>query len=509
MVIKNTSQDEKDRKISVLLKDLNSLETYINDIFIFSPLAFCFVSPLGVILESNSAFQKISNFSFDEIIGKVIEKLFKKEEIEKLLKETTEQGIVEGKEMKFFPKGKIEIPTHVFTRIRKDEKGKTVGYFLSLFDLTKIKKTEREAKKALMNMLKDVEEEKERAEEEKNKTLAIITNFVDGILVFDKANNLLLINPQAKDFFGIKKEVIIGKPISELSKVTILKPLIELYKKKTKKVFREELGIREDLILEMSTVPVIREKERLGTLVILHNVTREKLIEKMKNEFVSLSAHQLRTPLSAIKWTTKMVLDEELGKINKEQREFLQDSYDSNERMIALINNLLNVARIEEGRYIFEPILANIEEIIKNVMDSYKKEVKIRGLKVEFKKPKNKLPQVMVDVEKMQIAIDNLIRNAIRYTSKDGKVTVSLKCDKEKIEFSVKDTGVGIPKNQQKRIFTKFFRAANVMRMETEGAGLGVFITKNIIEAHKGKIWFESEPGKGTTFYFTIPIKKK
>jgi signal transduction histidine kinase len=115
----------------------------------------------------------------------------------------------------------------------------------------------------------------------------------------------------------------------------------------------------------------------------------------------------------------------------------------------------------------------------------------------------------MMDVEKMQIAIDNLIRNAIRYILRGGKVTVSLKCGEKEIEFFVKDKGVGIPKQQQKRVFTKFFRGANVMRMETEGAGLGLYIAKNIIEAHGGRIWFESELGKGTTFYFTIPIKKK
>jgi len=501
--------DKRDKKISILLEDLTFLEAYIKDVFTFSPLPLCFISPLGVVLEANPAFEKISNFSFDEIIGKTIEKLFDKEEIQKLVRDILEQGFVEGREMKFFPKGKTEIPTHVFAKTRKDEKGKTIGYFLSLFDLTKIKKTEIETRKTLMSMLEDVEEARKKTEEEKNKTLAIITNFADGLLVFDKENNLVLINPRAQDFLRIKEEDIIGKSISELSKVAILKPLIELYKKKTKKVFREELKISEGLILEMSIVSVIKEKQGLGALVILHDVTREKLIEKMKSEFVSLSAHQLRTPLSAIKWTIKMVLDEELGKINEEQREFLQDTYDSNERMIALINNLLNVARIEEGRYIFQATLADIEEMTKDVIDSYKEEAKKRGLKVEFKKPKKKLCKTMLDVEKMQIAIDNLVRNAIRYTLRRGKVTVSLKCDKEKIEFSIKDTGVGIPKNQQKRIFTKFFRAANVMRMETEGAGLGVFITKNIIEAHKGKIWFESEFGKGTTFYFTIPIKKK
>ncbi len=344
---------------------------------------------------------------------------------------------------------------------------------------------------------------------EKDKTLAIITNFSDGLLVFDKESKLLLINPRAEDFLGVKGEKIIGRPTLELSRIAALKPLVKLFGKKIKEVFRKELKISEDLVLEVSIVPVIEEKERLETLVILHDVTREKLIERMKTEFVSLAAHQLRTPLSAIKWTTRMVLDEELGKINKEQREFLEDSYNSNERMITLINDLLNVARIEEGRYLYKMTLANIGELAKSVVDSYKKEAKRRGLKVEFKKPKKELAAVMIDVEKMQIAIDNLVRNAIRYTLRNGKVIVSLKCGKKEIEFSVKDSGVGIPRQQQKRVFTKFFRGVNVIRMETEGTGLGLYITKNIIEAHRGKIWFESGPGKGTTFYFTLPIRKK
>lgn len=146
MVIENSS--EKDKKISLLLEDLNSLESYISALFTFSPLPLCFVSPAGVILESNPAFEKISNFSFDEIVGKTIEELFDKEEIRELVKDTLKKGSVEGREMKFFPKGKKQIPAQVFSKKKKDEKGKTVGYFLSLFDLTEIKKTERKLEEA-------------------------------------------------------------------------------------------------------------------------------------------------------------------------------------------------------------------------------------------------------------------------------------------------------------------------------------------------------------------------
>ncbi len=118
------------------------------------------------------------------------------------------------------------------------------------------------------------------------------------------------------------------------------------------------------------------------------------------------------------------------------------------------------------------------------------------------------MPKVTVDVEKVKLAIQNLIDNAIRYTLPGGRITVSLKTVKNQIEFSIKDTGVGIPKAQQERVATKFFRGTNAMRMETEGSGLGLYITKNIIEAHGGKLWFESEENKGTTLYFILPLKE-
>jgi len=376
-------------------------------------------------------------------------------------------------------------------------------------ELEKKTKELEESRTALMNMLEDVEEARGKAEEEKNKTLTIINNFTDGLLLFDPENKLSLINPQAEVFFEVKSRDIIGRPVLELSTFPTIEPLVRLVGGEIKGVFRKELPITEKLTLEVSTVPMMRKEEKLGTLVILHDVTREKIIERMKTEFVSLAAHQLRTPLSAIKWALRMVLDGDLGPITEEQRDFMEKTYSSNERIITLINDLLNVTRIEEGRYLYRPILTDIESVVQFVIDSYKEEIEKRKIKFEFKKPEKKLPKVMLDVEKMRIAIQNLLDNAIRYTQLGGRVTASLKYVKKEIEFSIKDTGIGIPKDQQERVFTKFFRGANVMRMATEGTGLGLFITKNIIEAHGGKIWFESEENVGTTFHFTIPLKEE
>lgn len=344
-------------------------------------------------------------------------------------------------------------------------------------------------------------------QEEKNKTQAIITNLVDGLLFFDKENKLSLINPQAKDLFDVNANTVVGLSISDLIKISEIAPLANLLGKEIKKLFRKELKIRESLILEVSTIPIAREKEKLGSLVIIHDITREKTIERLKTEFVSVSAHQLRTPLSAIKWTLKILLEEDLGKISLEQRKVIERAYTSNERMLALINDLLNLSRIEEGRYLFKLTPCQIEEVVQEVIDSYQEKIKEKKIEFKFKKPKVKIPKVKVDLEKIKLAIENLVNNSLKYTPVEGSVIIYLKKKEKEIHFEIKDTGLGIPKSQQERVFSKFFRASNVKKVETEGTGLGLFIAKNIIEAHKGRVWFESQEKKGTSFYFTLPIK--
>lgn len=379
----------------------------------------------------------------------------------------------------------------------------------TLKKLEKRTKELEEARAALMNILEDVEEARRKAEEEKNKTLAIISNFTDGLLVFDSENHLSFINPPVEVFFSSKSEQFIGKSFAELKKIFQFKTVINFLEQEGKDISRKELEVRKGLVLEVSSVPIILEGGKMGTLVILHDVTREKMVERMKTEFVSIAAHQLRTPLSAIKWTLKMLLEGDLGPLSSEQRDFIEKTYKSNERMISLVNDLLDATRIDEGRYLFKPVLTDIDPLIQSVINSYKEEFEKKKIKLQIKKEDKKLPKVLVDIEKIALAFQNLIDNSLKYTQAGGTIIVSLKKEEQEIKVSVKDTGVGIPKDQQVRVFNKFFRGANVMRMETEGSGLGLFITKNIIEAHGGKIWFKSDERKGTTFCFTLPAKKE
>ncbi len=513
-------KEPKELELEILKEDFEDLRQYLDELREALPVAFCTLTPFWVIADVNKAATDLTGYKFLEIIGQSVDFIFgEKRILEKIKKEAERSRAIINKEIILTVRNQRTIPVNISLVNRRDREENLIGYFLTIVDITKTKKYQKDleerakelekSRTALLNILEDVEEARSEGEEEKNKTLAVITNFTDGLLVFNEEKKIALINPQAESFFDIKGKDIIGRSISELVTLPTLEPLIGMVGPKIKDIFRKELLLKGKLTLEISTVPLIREEKRMGTLVILHDITREKMVERIKTEFVSLAAHQLRTPLSAIKWTIRMLLDGDLGEITKEQRNFLGKTYQSNERMISLINDLLDITRIEEGRYLYKPVLADFEAICQFVINSFKDEIKKKKIRFEFKKPQKKLPQVKVDVEKIRLTINNLLDNAIRYTPAGGRVTVSLRSVKEKIELSVKDTGVGVPKDQQGRIFTKFFRGANVMRMATEGSGLGLFITKNIIEAHGGEIWFESEEGKGATFYFTLPIKEE
>ena len=373
-------------------------------------------------------------------------------------------------------------------------------------EIGELAETFNETIKSLRNFNVYLNEARLRTEEEKNKTLDIINNFSDGLLVFDKGDNLSLINPRAKEFLNVETEEVANKNISELHKFGNFGKLVNILGKEKKEVFREELMLHKNLVLEVSAIFILRGREKIGTLVNLHDITREKMIENMKTEFVSISAHQLRTPLSAVKWTLRMLLDGDLGAISEKQKEFLEKTYKSNERMITLINDLLNVTRIEEGRYVFKAFLFDIEEICQSIVDSFQERAKHKDINLVLEKPVEKLPKIRLDNEKISLAIQNLVENAIRYTPSKGEVTVSLRSANMSIELCVRDTGIGIPGDQLDRVFSKFFRGANVMRIDTEGTGLGLYIAKNIVEAHKGRIWFESKEGEGSTFCFKLPI---
>lgn len=230
-------------------------------------------------------------------------------------------------------------------------------------------------------------------------------------------------------------------------------------------------------------------------------------IESIQSDFVTLASHQLRTPLSAVKWYAEMMMEQKNGKLSEKQARYLHEIYTSNQRAINLVNDLLDVSRIQGGQIHLELRPTKIEPVIEETMDTLANNVRANKITLNFEVMNGPIPPVEIDQEKIKRVIMNMLSNSIKYTPAQGTVRIAVKKDERAITVSITDSGVGIPKTDQKKVFSKFFRSPNVIKLAPDGTGLGLFIAKSLVEAMGGKIGFRSEEGHGATFYFTLPLK--
>ena len=242
---------------------------------------------------------------------------------------------------------------------------------------------------------------------------------------------------------------------------------------------------------------------------VIREIQRRQEIEKIdkaKSEFISIASHQLRTPLTAIKGYISMILEGTYGQLAEKQARPLENVYQSNERLIKLVNDLLNLSRLDVGKIEFSPELISLEEMVSDIVEELRINAEKKGLYMKMIKSLEPLPKIMVDQDKLRQVILNIVDNAIKYT-KEGGVTFELKKLDEQEEIKVSDTGEGIDEKELNSLFQMFSRATAGTQLHTEGAGLGLYVARQFIEMHGGKIWAES-PGKskGSTFYIQLPI---
>lgn len=364
----------------------------------------------------------------------------------------------------------------------------------------------------LLETLEDIKDSEQKIKEEEAKTKATLISLTEGLIILNKQQKIALMNPEAEKIMQLKEAKVIGKKIEET--IRDYPNFEKLYKalngkiKVSEEKYEMELFNPDKRVYQIMVAPVMAGNRNIGFMIVFHNITREKMMDRMKSEFISIAAHQLRTPLSSVKWMLRMILDGDTGTLNEEQKNFLRKGFASNERVIQLVNSMLDISRIEEGRFNYKCQMNDFNDILKIAVENVQKPITERKIKLIVRHPK-KVPLICVDKEKILFAVQNLLDNAVKYTLKGGQVEVVLLATAKSINLIIKDNGLGIPKAEQSKLFSKFYRGSNVQRIQTEGTGLGLYIAKNVIDGHNGDIKIESEENKGAKVTIILPFENK
>ncbi|MEW6089058.1 MAG: ATP-binding protein [bacterium] len=363
-----------------------------------------------------------------------------------------------------------------------------------------------------------LEKEKNKVEEEKRKIEAIMGGMKEGLIITDNMENIITINDAALAVLGLKRDL--G---NKFARDFILE---NLSKEANKNEYDEkiiDLGVPKKRVVRMGSTPIFGlDNEFIGRATLLTDITKEKEIEQMKNDFVNAVNHELRTPLTSIREIISIIADGTVGPVNEKQIRFLKTAISDSDRLVRIVNDLLDLSKIESGKVKLKRMPAAISQIVNQVMASFEHLAKNNKIEIKSSIPGN-IPYIFADTDKMIQILTNLIGNSIKFTPPGGKVM--LLCDllpetsknketvqeskttyKKFLKISVSDNGPGISDEDQKKLFKKFSQLETGFNHKTGGTGLGLVIARELVEKHGGKIWVESEPSKGSTFSFTIPV---
>jgi PAS domain S-box-containing protein len=375
-------------------------------------------------------------------------------------------------------------------------------------------------RKAILNILEDVDAQRNKAEE----LARIVDGANESIISKTLDGTVLTWNKGAENLYGFTDNEIVGKSIKmivpegkEEEVDAIMKSVaVGQMRDHYQTVRRRKDGSLIEVSLTASPIKNVTGKV-VAISVISIDITKERAIDKAKTEFVSLASHQLRTPLSAINWYTEMLMAGDVGKVNKEQMEYLNEVYTGSQRMVELVNALLNVSRLELGTFTISLEPVNVPALVKSLIKEMKSEIdKRKEVVTELYSPN--LPTLSADNSSLRMVLQNLLSNSVKYTAAGGNITVEAavkskgeivdgqKINEDRFILRVADSGMGIPKGQQNKVFEKLFRADNARTLETEGTGLGLYVIKSIVDQSGGEIWFVSEENKGTTFIISYPL---
>ncbi len=360
----------------------------------------------------------------------------------------------------------------------------------------------------------------EDAIDRKERWEAVFHNAEEGIVIFDNKGVIQGYNPAAADLTKYSISEAIGRPFNRVFKVvspegadlSALSPINTVLTEgktlnKNHQLLETKFGER--IWIESNYAPIVGDSQQVNSgVAVIRNIQRAYRLEEVKSDFISIVSHELRTPLSAIKGFLSMTLNKDFGSLNDRQFHYLLRVYQSNQRMIDLVEDLLDATRLEDGRIKLNPRPISPEPIITEIVTELAGKAFERQISLKVSRQR-RLPLVLADEARLRQILTNLIDNAIKYSLPKSEVVISFKISGDELTVVVRDFGVGITPSQIDRIFQKFGRIYNPMSIQAGGSGLGLYIVKNLVEAHGGRIWVTSREGKGSKFSFTLPVAKQ
>lgn len=355
---------------------------------------------------------------------------------------------------------------------------------------------------------------------ERSELRSIISTLEDAVVVYDEDFRMLFFNAAAEKLFAMKSDDVLDKQITPGDAANpALKLLVQVIFPSLAPVVisRSETGTYPQIAdvsfdeprLELRISTNLIQGAEGGTLAhikIVRDRTRDVAMLKSKSEFVTIASHQLRGPLTNINWALDTLRKDK--NLDEQNQNLVKNAFEAGALLLNIVEDLLSVSKIEEGRFGYAFKRLNLAAFLERILEKLLPYAQKLGLKLYLDRPGEEIPDVIADEEKLRMVVENLLDNAMRYNVEKGEIIVKVEKAAQRpfVRVGIRDTGIGIPAEDHDKIFTKFFRAKNALRFKTEGSGLGLYISKNIIRSHGGEMWVESEINRGSAFYFTLAI---
>ncbi len=349
------------------------------------------------------------------------------------------------------------------------------------------------------------------------KSQAILESVADGVMVSDQAGEIILFNAAAERTLGLRRDQVLGRPSGELtglygSGAETWDARFAAWQASPREYAGEFLSEQiefEDRVVQVHVSPVLHGSEYLGLVSVFRDITREVMADRIKSEFVARVSHELRTPMTSIKGYADLLLLGAAGEVTPEQRRFLETVKSNADRLSLLVNDLLDISRIEQGQFELDIQPVQMDELVGDILTAFEGRKTEEGRTIElYAEVPEDLAPIEADYDRLMQIMTNLVSNAYQYTPDNGSVTISIKPDDKGIQIDVVDTGIGIPDESKERVFERFFRGeSQPLVFKHAGTGLGLSIVHQIIEMHSGRVWFESQEGEGSTFSIWLPYK--